>query len=139
MCLAPSCSEVGGISEETESCDWWSLGAILFELLTGVVSQKKKVHKCLLSLLLRCCGMSVGVWRSLPSHSLWSCQLVCDRARVRLHVFEAAGVFFFASWLRSFTLVLGDCQGCRCDFLPQPELHLPGRGGHPSAEPLCWL
>ncbi|XP_024147058.1 ribosomal protein S6 kinase delta-1 isoform X2 [Oryzias melastigma] len=28
--------EVGGISEETESCDWWSLGAILFELLTGV-------------------------------------------------------------------------------------------------------
>ncbi|XP_078799194.1 ribosomal protein S6 kinase delta-1 isoform X2 [Oryzias latipes] len=28
--------EVGGISEETESCDWWSLGAVLFELLTGV-------------------------------------------------------------------------------------------------------
>ncbi|XP_017278803.1 ribosomal protein S6 kinase delta-1 [Kryptolebias marmoratus] len=27
--------EVGGISEETTSCDWWSLGAILFELLTG--------------------------------------------------------------------------------------------------------
>uniref|UniRef100_A0A096LPP0 non-specific serine/threonine protein kinase n=1 Tax=Poecilia formosa TaxID=48698 RepID=A0A096LPP0_POEFO len=27
--------EVGGISEETPSCDWWSLGAILFELLTG--------------------------------------------------------------------------------------------------------
>ncbi|CAG5928056.1 unnamed protein product [Menidia menidia] len=27
--------EVGGISEETASCDWWSLGAILFELLTG--------------------------------------------------------------------------------------------------------
>ncbi|MEQ2309834.1 hypothetical protein AMECASPLE_002582, partial [Ameca splendens] len=28
--------EVGGISEETPSCDWWSLGAILFELLTGM-------------------------------------------------------------------------------------------------------
>ncbi|XP_072217944.1 ribosomal protein S6 kinase delta-1 [Leuresthes tenuis] len=28
--------EVGGISEETTSCDWWSLGAILFELLTGM-------------------------------------------------------------------------------------------------------
>ncbi|XP_028253244.1 ribosomal protein S6 kinase delta-1 [Parambassis ranga] len=28
--------EVGGISEETASCDWWSLGAILFELLTGM-------------------------------------------------------------------------------------------------------
>uniref|UniRef100_A0A1A8BJQ6 Ribosomal protein S6 kinase, 52kDa, polypeptide 1 n=1 Tax=Nothobranchius kadleci TaxID=1051664 RepID=A0A1A8BJQ6_NOTKA len=27
--------EVGGISEETTSCDWWSLGAVLFELLTG--------------------------------------------------------------------------------------------------------
>uniref|UniRef100_A0A8C5HD30 Ribosomal protein S6 kinase polypeptide 1 n=1 Tax=Gouania willdenowi TaxID=441366 RepID=A0A8C5HD30_GOUWI len=26
--------EVGGIGEETASCDWWSLGAILFELLT---------------------------------------------------------------------------------------------------------
>ncbi|KAK7907822.1 hypothetical protein WMY93_016434 [Mugilogobius chulae] len=28
--------EVGGISEETPACDWWSLGAILFELLTGM-------------------------------------------------------------------------------------------------------
>ncbi|KAI3363745.1 hypothetical protein L3Q82_001359 [Scortum barcoo] len=27
--------EVGGISEDTAACDWWSLGAILFELLTG--------------------------------------------------------------------------------------------------------
>ncbi|XP_044025299.1 ribosomal protein S6 kinase delta-1 isoform X2 [Siniperca chuatsi] len=28
--------EVGGISEETAACDWWSFGAILFELLTGM-------------------------------------------------------------------------------------------------------
>uniref|UniRef100_A0A3B5BBJ2 Ribosomal protein S6 kinase C1 n=1 Tax=Stegastes partitus TaxID=144197 RepID=A0A3B5BBJ2_9TELE len=52
--------EVGGISEETASCDWWSLGAILFELLTGMVSQKAQ-KDVFLSLLLRCCGMSVGV------------------------------------------------------------------------------
>uniref|UniRef100_A0A3B4D2I0 Ribosomal protein S6 kinase delta-1 n=1 Tax=Pygocentrus nattereri TaxID=42514 RepID=A0A3B4D2I0_PYGNA len=33
--------EVGGISEETAACDWWSLGALLFELLTG-----KSLHQC---------------------------------------------------------------------------------------------
>ena len=33
-----------------------------------------------------------------------------------------------ASWLPSLTLVLGECQGCPCDFLPQPELHLLGQG-----------
>lgn len=56
-------SEVGGIGEETASCDWWSLGAILFELLTGMVSQKVQKLFCFvfLSLLRRCCGMSVGV------------------------------------------------------------------------------
>ena len=41
--LSPSLSvEVGGISEETAACDWWSLGAILFELLTGKVSRKSQ-------------------------------------------------------------------------------------------------
>ncbi|XP_036448486.1 ribosomal protein S6 kinase-like 1 [Colossoma macropomum] len=27
--------EIGGVSKITEACDWWSLGALLFELLTG--------------------------------------------------------------------------------------------------------
>lgn len=34
--LAPT--EVGGISELTEACDWWSFGSLLYELLTGTVS-----------------------------------------------------------------------------------------------------
>ncbi|XP_068436560.1 ribosomal protein S6 kinase-like 1 [Clinocottus analis] len=28
--------EIGGVSRLTEACDWWSLGALLFELLTGM-------------------------------------------------------------------------------------------------------
>ncbi|XP_005409442.1 PREDICTED: ribosomal protein S6 kinase-like 1 isoform X2 [Chinchilla lanigera] len=31
-----SAPEVGGLAELTEACDWWSFGAILYELLTGV-------------------------------------------------------------------------------------------------------
>ncbi|XP_026158549.1 ribosomal protein S6 kinase-like 1 isoform X2 [Mastacembelus armatus] len=29
-------NEIGGVSRVTEACDWWSLGALLFELLTGM-------------------------------------------------------------------------------------------------------
>uniref|UniRef100_A0A9J8A7L6 Ribosomal protein S6 kinase polypeptide 1 n=2 Tax=Cyprinus carpio TaxID=7962 RepID=A0A9J8A7L6_CYPCA len=33
--------EVGGICEETLACDWWSLGALLFELIVG-----KSLYQC---------------------------------------------------------------------------------------------
>lgn len=36
--LVPSSTEVGGISELTEACDWWSFGALLYEILSGMVS-----------------------------------------------------------------------------------------------------
>ncbi|KTF71138.1 hypothetical protein cypCar_00041084, partial [Cyprinus carpio] len=34
-------AEVGGICEETLACDWWSLGALLFELIVG-----KSLYQC---------------------------------------------------------------------------------------------
>lgn len=72
-------SEVGGISEETAACDWWSLGAILFELLTGTVSQKVQKHVVFVSKVLsdvyRCLGFPLA-------HSLWSCQVVFVFVRV---------------------------------------------------------
>ncbi|XP_066884178.1 ribosomal protein S6 kinase-like 1 isoform X4 [Kogia breviceps] len=34
-----SAPEVGGISELTEACDWWSFGSLLYELLTGTLLQ----------------------------------------------------------------------------------------------------
>ncbi|XP_061609393.1 ribosomal protein S6 kinase delta-1 isoform X3 [Phyllopteryx taeniolatus] len=83
--------EVGGIGEETAACDWWSLGAILFELLTSTI-----VCVCVCVCVFCCC--------------------LCERG---------------ASWLPPLALVLRECQGCPCDFLPQLELHLPGHGVRP--------
>ncbi|XP_058149051.1 ribosomal protein S6 kinase-like 1 isoform X2 [Dasypus novemcinctus] len=36
-----SAPEVGGISELTEACDWWSFGSLLYELLTGTALAQK--------------------------------------------------------------------------------------------------
>ncbi|XP_056437839.1 ribosomal protein S6 kinase delta-1 [Gadus chalcogrammus] len=140
--------EVGGISEETAACDWWSLGAILFELLTGKVSRKsqsvilspplpKKYLRCkVLSSVCRCLGFQLtptlcGAARFCIA--VCSCVCACAVARA-LDLFSCFSVCVCVCVCvcervrerERESLVLAavslsgsrECQGCRCDFLP---------------------
>ncbi|XP_077366235.1 ribosomal protein S6 kinase delta-1 isoform X2 [Festucalex cinctus] len=57
--------EVGGIGEETAACDWWSLGAILFELLTST-----SLLQCHPAGIGRHTALNVPEWLSEEARSL---------------------------------------------------------------------
>ncbi|GAB1297641.1 Ribosomal protein S6 kinase-like 1 [Apodemus speciosus] len=56
-------AEVGGISELTEACDWWSYGSLLYELLTGMLLQFDPQRRL---------GAGGGGTRRLKSHPFFS-------------------------------------------------------------------
>ncbi|XP_055216938.1 ribosomal protein S6 kinase-like 1 isoform X9 [Gorilla gorilla gorilla] len=58
-----SAPEVGGISELTEACDWWSFGSLLYELLTGMLLQFEPTRRL---------GMGEGGVSKLKSHPFFS-------------------------------------------------------------------
>uniref|UniRef100_A0A8C9NTI7 Ribosomal protein S6 kinase C1 n=1 Tax=Spermophilus dauricus TaxID=99837 RepID=A0A8C9NTI7_SPEDA len=69
--------EVGAITEETEACDWWSLGAVLFELLTGKVKcVSEEAHSFIQQLLqfnpLERLGAGVAGVEDIKSHPFFT-------------------------------------------------------------------
>ncbi|KAL1254306.1 hypothetical protein QQF64_016535, partial [Cirrhinus molitorella] len=57
--------EVGGICEETLACDWWSLGALLFELIVG-----KSLYQCHPAGIGRHSSLNIPEFVSEEAHSL---------------------------------------------------------------------
>lgn len=67
-------TEIGGVCRITEACDWWSLGALLFELLTGMVSE----HSTSMFSLTVCtlpANCAIGLW--LLIHSAHCASSLC--------------------------------------------------------------
>ncbi|XP_026921973.2 ribosomal protein S6 kinase-like 1 isoform X2 [Acinonyx jubatus] len=71
-----SAPEVGGISEPTEACDWWSFGSLLYELLTGTALSQS--HP---SGIQPHTQLQLPEWLSRPAASLLTELLQFDPAR----------------------------------------------------------
>ncbi|XP_007939554.1 ribosomal protein S6 kinase-like 1 [Orycteropus afer afer] len=71
-----SAPEVGGISELTEACDWWSFGSLLYELLTGTALSQSHPSKIQAHTQLQ-----LPEWLSRPAASLLTELLQFDPSR----------------------------------------------------------
>ena len=123
---------MGGISEETAACDWWSLGAILFELLTGTVSQKvQKKNVIFVAKVLwdvcRCLGFQL-------SHTLYGRARLCAIVRASLYVFEFVCVVCVCVCVCVCEVRLG----CRLLLWFSGSARGVGVTFSPSLSSICW-
>ncbi|XP_004612445.2 ribosomal protein S6 kinase-like 1 [Sorex araneus] len=86
-----SAPEVGGISELTEACDWWSFGSLLYELLTGTALSQN--HP---SGIQPHTQLQLPEWLSRPAASLLAGLLQFDPSR-RLSVDKLKSHPFFST------------------------------------------
>uniref|UniRef100_A0A8C0NQ54 non-specific serine/threonine protein kinase n=2 Tax=Canis lupus familiaris TaxID=9615 RepID=A0A8C0NQ54_CANLF len=86
-----SAPEVGGISELTEACDWWSFGSLLYEMLTGTALSQS--HP---SGIQPHTQLQLPEWLSHPAASLLTELLQFDPAR-RLGVNKLKAHPFFST------------------------------------------
>ncbi|XP_006884843.1 PREDICTED: ribosomal protein S6 kinase-like 1 [Elephantulus edwardii] len=71
-----SAPEVGGISELTEACDWWSFGSLLYELLTGTALSQSHPSR-----IQPHTQLQLPEWLSRPAASLLTELLQFDPSR----------------------------------------------------------